>query len=72
MSSSRPSSSGERTENRAGRVGSSGSRLSASQKTQPGFEAKSSSVTRSTVAKEGRDHALRSFELLTIGTGRRK
>ncbi|KAG5600844.1 hypothetical protein H5410_032214 [Solanum commersonii] len=72
MSSSRPSSSGERTENRAGRLGSSSGRLSTSQKNQPGFEAKSSSVTRATVAKESRDHALRSFELLTIGTGRRK
>ncbi|TMW94364.1 hypothetical protein EJD97_010382 [Solanum chilense] len=72
MSSSRPSSSCERTENRAGRLGSSSGRLSTSQKNQPGFEAKSSSVTRATVAKESRDHALRSFELLTIGTGRRK
>ncbi|MCD9646351.1 hypothetical protein HAX54_036119 [Datura stramonium] len=72
ISSSRPSSSGERTENRAGRLGSSSSRLSTSQKTQPGFEGKSSSVARATAAKGGREHALRSFELLTIGTGRRK
>ncbi|KAF3649038.1 Casein kinase I isoform epsilon [Capsicum annuum] len=72
MSSSRPSSSSERVENRAGRLGSSSGRMSTLQKTQPGFEAKSSSVTRASVAKRDRDHALRSFELLTIGTGRRK
>ncbi|XP_060215890.1 casein kinase 1-like protein 11 isoform X2 [Lycium barbarum] len=72
MSSSRPGSSGERTDNRAGRLGSSSGRLSTSQKTQPGFEAKSSSISRAAVAKGSRDNALRSFELLTIGTGRRK
>ncbi|KAK4370531.1 hypothetical protein RND71_010006 [Anisodus tanguticus] len=72
MSSSRPGSSVERTDNRAGWLGSSSGRVSTSQKTQPGFEAKSSSITRATVAKGSRDNALRSFELLTIGTGRRK
>ncbi|KAJ8563552.1 hypothetical protein K7X08_032004 [Anisodus acutangulus] len=72
MSSSRPGSSGERTDNRAGRLGSSSGQVSTSQKTQPGFEAKSLSITRATVAKGSRDNALRNFELLTIGTGRRK
>ncbi|XP_069154850.1 casein kinase 1-like protein 11 isoform X3 [Solanum lycopersicum] len=62
-----------RTDSTSRRAVMSSSRpSSSSQKNQPGFEAKSSSVTRATVAKESRDHALRSFELLTIGTGRRK
>ncbi|KAA8527778.1 hypothetical protein F0562_035353 [Nyssa sinensis] len=70
--SSRPSSSGEPSENRASRLGSSSGRLSTTQRIQPGFESKSSSFTRAAVTRGGRDDALRSFELLTIGTGKRK
>lgn len=72
MGSSRPSSSGEPTDNRTGRLGSSSGRISTTQRVQPGFESKSSSFTRATATRGGRDDALRSFELLTIGTGRRK
>nr|GMD75461.1 casein kinase 1-like protein 10 [Ipomoea batatas] len=72
MSSSRPSSSGEPTDSRAGRLGSSSGRLSSTQRLQPGVESKSSSFTRTSATRGGRDDTLRSFELLTIGTGRRK
>ncbi|XP_059632341.1 casein kinase 1-like protein 10 isoform X3 [Cornus florida] len=72
MSSSRPSSSGEPSENRASRLGSGSGRLSANHRIQPGFESKSSSFTRAAAARGGRDDTLRSFELLTIGTGKRK
>lgn len=65
-SSSRPSSSGEI------RLGTGSGRLSTTQRVQPGFESKSSSFTRAAVTKAGRDDPLRSFELLTIGTGKRK
>ncbi|KAI3523895.1 hypothetical protein L2E82_04094 [Cichorium intybus] len=71
-SSSRPSSSGEPK-----RLGSGSGRISTtatSQRlhSQPGFESKSSSFTRPVVSRGGRDDALRSFELLTIGSGKRK
>ncbi|XP_031097830.1 casein kinase 1-like protein 10 isoform X1 [Ipomoea triloba] len=72
MSSSRPSSSGEPTDSRTGRLGSSSGRLSSTQRLQPGVESKSSSFTRTSATRGGRDDTLRSFELLTIGTGRRK
>ncbi|CAK7327270.1 unnamed protein product [Dovyalis caffra] len=72
MSSSRPSSSGEPSENRSSRLVSSSGRLSTTQRIQPGFESKSSSFTRSSATRGGRDDALRSFELLSIGTGKRK
>ncbi|KAA8545268.1 hypothetical protein F0562_020052 [Nyssa sinensis] len=72
MSSGRPSSSGEPSENRASRLGSATGRLSTTQRTQPGFESKSSSFTRAAATRGGRDDALRSFELLTIGSGKRK
>ncbi|KAH7842505.1 hypothetical protein Vadar_006089 [Vaccinium darrowii] len=65
-SSSRPSSSGEI------RLGTGSGRLSTTQRVQPGFESKSSSFTRAAGTKAGRDDPLRSFELLTIGTGKRK
>lgn len=71
MSSSRPSSSAEFAENRSNRLGSGG-RLSAAQRVQPGFESKSSSFTRTATSRGGRDDALKSFELLTIGAGKRK
>ncbi|XP_047317427.1 casein kinase 1-like protein 10 [Impatiens glandulifera] len=81
-SSSRPSSSGEPSENRTSRLalGSTGGRLSSTAtttttnpKNQPaGFQSKSSSFVRTEVARGSRDDAFRSFELLTIGTGKRK
>ncbi|KAF9673574.1 hypothetical protein SADUNF_Sadunf10G0038300 [Salix dunnii] len=72
MSSSRPSSSGEPSENRSSRLASSNGRLSTTQRIQPGFESKSSSFTRAPAARGGRDDTLRSFELLSIGRGKRK
>ncbi|KAJ6988677.1 hypothetical protein NC653_021564 [Populus alba x Populus x berolinensis] len=72
MSSSRPSSSGEPSENRSSRLVSSSGRLSTTQRVQPGFESKSSSFTRASATSGGRGNALRSFELLSIGTGKRK
>ncbi|KAG8373182.1 hypothetical protein BUALT_Bualt12G0144500 [Buddleja alternifolia] len=71
-SSSRPSSSGEPTETRHSRLGSGSGRISTTQRLQPGFESKSSSFTRAAAARGVRDETLRSFELLTIGTGKRK
>ncbi|XP_047333983.1 casein kinase 1-like protein 10 isoform X3 [Impatiens glandulifera] len=75
LSSSRPSSSGEPSENRTSRLALGMTRPS-TQRVQPGFESKSSSFTRAPAATRGgtssRDDALRSFELLTIGTGKRK
>ncbi|KAK6161256.1 hypothetical protein DH2020_004644 [Rehmannia glutinosa] len=72
LSSSRPSSSGEPSENRHTKLGSGIGRLSSTQKLPPGFESKSSSFTRPSATRGVRDETLRSFELLTIGTGRRK
>ncbi|KAG5554293.1 hypothetical protein RHGRI_011978 [Rhododendron griersonianum] len=66
VSSSRPSSSGEIW------LGTGSGRPSTTQRVQPGFESKSSSFTRAAATKAGRDDPLRSFELLTIGTGKRK
>ncbi|XP_071732471.1 casein kinase 1-like protein 10 [Rutidosis leptorrhynchoides] len=70
VSSSRPTSSGEPTETRSNRLGSGSGRISTTQwlHSQPGFESKSSSFTRAVPSsRSGRDDALRSFELLTIG-----
>ncbi|XP_038722414.1 casein kinase 1-like protein 10 [Tripterygium wilfordii] len=73
VSGSRPSSSGEPTsENRASRLLSSTGRVSTTQRVQPGFDSKSLSFTRTGAARGGRDDTLRSLELLSIGTGRRK
>ncbi|KAJ6318746.1 hypothetical protein OIU76_014162 [Salix suchowensis] len=72
MSSSRPSSSGEPSENRSSRLVSNSGRLSTTQKTKPGFESKSSSFTRASATSGGRGNTLRSFELLSIGTGKKK
>lgn len=66
ISSSRPSSSGEPGEGRSSRLVSSSGRLSAAQRTQPGFESKSSSFTRAGPTKGSRENPLRSFELLSI------
>ncbi|KAL7124122.1 hypothetical protein ABFS83_14G027000 [Erythranthe nasuta] len=72
VSSSRPSSSGEPSENRHSRLGSGSGRISTTQRLQPGFESKSSSFTRASATRGVRDETLRSFELLTIGAGKRK
>ncbi|XP_022974496.1 casein kinase 1-like protein 10 [Cucurbita maxima] len=71
LSSSRPSSSGEPSEIRSSRLVSTSSRLSG-QRVQPGFESKTTNFTRSSTTKGGRDDTLRSFEMLSIGTGKRK
>ncbi|XP_042027587.1 casein kinase 1-like protein 11 isoform X2 [Salvia splendens] len=71
VSSSRPSSSGEPSDNRHSRLGSGSGRISTTQRLQPGFESKSSSFTRA-AARGIRDETLRSFELLTIGSGKKK
>ncbi|XP_047946302.1 casein kinase 1-like protein 10 isoform X2 [Salvia hispanica] len=71
VSSSRPSSSGEPNDNRHSRLGSGSGRISTTQRLQPGFESKSSSFTRAS-ARGVRDETLRSFELLTIGSGKKK
>ncbi|KAH9681982.1 Casein kinase 1-like protein 10 [Citrus sinensis] len=67
---SRNSSSLKRAIMSGGRPSSSGSgsgRLSTTQRAQPGYESKSSSFSRGAATRSGRDDALRSFELLTIG-----
>ncbi|KAL6522761.1 Casein kinase 1-like protein 11 [Orobanche hederae] len=72
LSSSRPSSAGEPSENRQTKLGSGTNRPSTNQRLPPGFESKSSSFTRPSAARGVPDETLRRFELLTIGTGRRK
>lgn len=72
IGNSRPSSSGEPSETRSSRLISSSGRLSTTQRIQPGFESKSSSFARTANTRSGRDDALRSFDLLTISTGKRK
>lgn len=76
-STSRPGSSGEPSDSRSNRLLSSSSRLSMAQRIQPGsgFESKvPSSLARgsSSVSRSGRDDALRSFDFLSIGAGKRK
>ncbi|CAK8572108.1 unnamed protein product [Lathyrus sativus] len=70
LSSSRPNSSGEPSESR--RLVMNSSRLSTTQRTQPGLESKTSSFNRASGTRGGRDDTLRSFELLSLGTGKRK
>ncbi|XP_043691574.1 casein kinase 1-like protein 10 isoform X6 [Telopea speciosissima] len=72
ISSSRPSSSGEPSESRSGRMVSGSGRLSTTQRMQPGFDSKSSSLARAAAARGARDDTFRSFELLSIGTEKRK
>ncbi|XP_010671010.1 casein kinase 1-like protein 10 isoform X2 [Beta vulgaris subsp. vulgaris] len=72
MASSRPSSSCEPTDTRSSRLLSSGGRVSTTQRIQPGYESKTSALARVSGARPGRDDTLRSFEFLSIGTGRRK
>ncbi|XP_042516297.1 casein kinase 1-like protein 10 isoform X3 [Macadamia integrifolia] len=72
ISSSRPSSSGEPSESRSSRQVSGSGRLSTTQRFQPGFESKSSSLARVAAARAGREDTFRSFELLSIGAEKRK
>ncbi|KAK7336883.1 hypothetical protein VNO77_17434 [Canavalia gladiata] len=66
-SSTRPSSSGDHTDVRTGRLTSSGSRTSATHRnTQPMYEPKQPTYTRSGSSRGNRDDPLRSFELLSI------
>ncbi|KAJ6336935.1 hypothetical protein OIU76_006744 [Salix suchowensis] len=65
ISNGRPSSSGEPTESRSGRLLSSGGRLTSTQRIQPGYELKSSQ-TRPAAARGTREDTFRSFEFLTI------
>ncbi|KAG5004509.1 hypothetical protein JHK82_028525 [Glycine max] len=71
LSSSRPSSSGEPSESRSSRLVLSSGRLSTTQRLQPGFESKTS-LSRASATRGGRDDTLRSFELLSLGSGKRK
>lgn len=62
----------EPSEHHHRRLGSGSGRLSTTQRLQPGIESKTSSFTRAVASRGARDDTLRSFELLTIGTGKRK
>lgn len=70
-SSSRPSSSIEPSEllSRTSRLSGSG-RPSTAQKTQPIYD--KSSLSQTAAARRSRDDPIRSFELLSIGTEKRK
>ncbi|KAL6503514.1 Casein kinase 1-like protein 11 [Orobanche gracilis] len=73
VSSSRPNSSGEPSEIRHSRlIGSGSGRISTTRRLQPGFESKPSSFTRAGGSRGVRDETLRSFELLTIDSAKRK
>ncbi|KZV33736.1 casein kinase I isoform delta-like [Dorcoceras hygrometricum] len=69
VSSTRPSSSGELSDNR--KLGSGRDR-STFQRLFPGSESKSSTFTRPHPTRVVHDDTLRSFDLLTIGTGKKK
>ncbi|KAL1200041.1 Casein kinase 1-like protein 11 [Cardamine amara subsp. amara] len=68
ISSSRPGSSAEPSENRSSRLLSSGSRQATSQRVQQSYESKPSSAA----ARPGHDEAIRSFELLTLGSAKKR
>ncbi|ESQ56188.1 hypothetical protein EUTSA_v10025130mg [Eutrema salsugineum] len=68
ISSSRPVSSAEPSENRSSRLFSSGSRLGTTQRVQQSNESKPSSAA----GRPRHDDAMRSFELLTIGSGKKR
>lgn len=72
VSTTRPSSSGEPSDIRIGRLGSGRDRLPTMQRLLPGFESKSSTITRPQPTRAVRDDALRSFDLLRIGSGKKK
>ncbi|CAI8614354.1 unnamed protein product [Vicia faba] len=65
-STSKPSSSGDHTDSRTGRLTSSGSRPSTAHRTQPMYETKQPTYTRPGSSRGNRDDPLRSFELLSI------
>ncbi|KAI5596930.1 hypothetical protein POPTR_002G036000v4 [Populus trichocarpa] len=65
ISNGRPSSSGEPSEGRSGRLLSSGGRLTSAQRIQPGYELKSSQ-TRPAAARGTHEDTFRSFEFLSI------
>ncbi|KAL8171411.1 hypothetical protein V2J09_023215 [Rumex salicifolius] len=69
-STSKPSSSCEPADGRSSRLLSTSGRMSSSQRIQPGFDPKSTVANGSTIRPGGLD-ALRSFEFLSIGTGKR-
>lgn len=70
---SRPTtSSGEPSDGRSSRLLSTSGRLSTTQRVQPGFESKTSYLSRGSGTRSGRDDPLRSFEFLSIGAGKRK
>lgn len=64
ISSSRPGSSAEPSENRSSRLFSSGSRHATTQRVPQSYE--------SAAARPGHEDAIRSFELLTIGSGKKR
>ncbi|XP_010551681.1 PREDICTED: casein kinase 1-like protein 11 isoform X2 [Tarenaya hassleriana] len=76
MSSSQPDSSGEPSENRSGKLfPSGGGRVSTTQRLQQVYESKSSPFTTraSAVTRPGPvDSAIRSFELLSMSSGKKK
>ena len=72
VSTSRPSSSGEPSDIRSSRLLSTSGRMSSAQKIQPGFDPKASVVANGSTIKPGRLDAVRSFEFLSIGTGKKK
>ncbi|CAK8543615.1 unnamed protein product [Lathyrus sativus] len=65
-STSKPSSSGDHTDSRTGRLTSSGSRPSTAHRVQPMYETKQPTYTRPGSTRGNRDDPLRSFELLSI------
>ncbi|XP_074282289.1 casein kinase 1-like protein 10 [Silene latifolia] len=71
-STSRPSSSNGPSDGRSSRLLASSGHVSTTQRIQPGLESKTSSRTRVSATRPGRDDTLRSFDFLSIGTGRRK
>lgn len=72
-SSSRPNPSGEPSDVRSSRLVPGNGRVSTTQRVQPGFDSKSSSFTRAGAApRTSRDDTLRSFEFLSLGTGKKK
>ncbi|KAI4369452.1 hypothetical protein MLD38_017889 [Melastoma candidum] len=73
LTSSQPSSSGEFTDGRINRLApGAGARMSASQRVQVEPEPKYASISRPTSSRGLREDQLRSFELLNIGSDRRK
>ncbi|KAH9602309.1 hypothetical protein KSS87_010891, partial [Heliosperma pusillum] len=71
-STSRPSSSGGPSDGRSSRLLASSGHVSTTQRIQPGLETKTSSRARVAVMRPGRVDTLKSFDFLSIGTGRRK